>query len=418
MTMMRKIENLTGAEEAILAAAAESGAGSELHVKASQALREHGLPTRRVEAWHYTDLRARLKEFPTLASEPDPSAGTDWLSGYKALGPAIRLPVLNGYFLGEKADDLPDGLSVEAYAGAGFRDATDSVALLQTLLGQHGMKVEIADGAVIEKAIGMPHGLTGEVAASCRHKVTVGKGARASFVQRHVGRDGVASQSVTVTDLEVGDNAEAVWILMQQEGDAATHLAQLNVTLGEGSKLTILALNAGGALVRREINVVSKGEGSDLTIRGVNLIGGEAHIDVTTSLVHEVPNTVSMETFRNVVFDRGRGVFQGDIRVAQIAQKTDARMACNTLLLSDEAEFSAKPELEIFADDVQCAHGATVADIDPNHLFYLRARGVPEKEARAMLVLAFVEESFDEVEDETLRGGLNGVIEQWLEAHG
>ena len=125
-----------------------------------------------------------------------------------------------------------------------------------------------------------------------------------------------------------------------------------------------------------------------------------------------------METFRNVVFDRGRGVFQGDIRVAQIAQKTDARMACNTLLLSDEAEFSAKPELEIFADDVQCAHGATVADIDPNHLFYLRARGIPEKEARAMLVLAFVEESFDEVEDETLRGGLNGVIEQWLEAHG
>ena len=135
-------------------------------------------------------------------------------------------------------------------------------------------------------------------------------------------------------------------------------------------------------------------------------------------LLHDVPGSVSTELFRNVATAHGAGIFQGQIRVAQIAQKTDARMACNTLLLSDEAEFSAKPELEIFADDVQCAHGATVADIEDDHLFYLMARGIPQKQARAMLVQAFVEEAFEEVEDEALRDALNARIENWLDRHG
>jgi Fe-S cluster assembly protein SufD len=121
--------------------------------------------------------------------------------------------------------------------------------------------------------------------------------------------------------------------------------------------------------------------------------------------------------FRYVLFDRGRGVFQGMIRVAPDAQKTDAKMACNTLLLSDDADFAAKPELEIFADDVVCGHGATVADIDDNHLYYLRARGIPENKARAMLVNAFVAEVVEELEDEPLVEALEEVISGWLEKH-
>jgi Fe-S cluster assembly protein SufD len=121
--------------------------------------------------------------------------------------------------------------------------------------------------------------------------------------------------------------------------------------------------------------------------------------------------------FRNVVFDRARGVFQGMIRVAPDAQKTDAKMSCNTLLMSDDAEFAAKPELEIFADDVQCGHGATVADIDGNHLYYLMARGIPKNKARAMLVNAFVAEIVEELEDEALVEALEGIISTWLEKH-
>jgi Fe-S cluster assembly protein SufD len=139
---------------------------------------------------------------------------------------------------------------------------------------------------------------------------------------------------------------------------------------------------------------------------------------VTTALIHEAPGVAAQELFRNVATGEGRSVFQGQIKVAQVAQKTDAKMACNTLLLSDTAEFSAKPELEIFADDVACGHGATVTDILDDHLFYLRARGIPKKTARAMLVQAFVEEVFDELEDEALREALDARIESWLEANG
>ena len=402
----------------MLTASAALADNDPVRSAAANALREHGLPGRRIEAWHYTDLRTRLKGFPGLAARLDETAKTQHLDGYRRLVPAIRLPLLNGEFLIDRVDELPDGVSVGTCRGSGFRDATDAVALLQSLLGGEGAEIEIAPKARIDKSIGLPHDIVGEGAAAYRHRVSVGKDATVSFIERYRGENGVATQTNTVTDLHLEDGANVHWVMLQESGDLATHLAQLNVTMGGSSNLTILLLNTGGALVREEINVVSKGENSELMIRGVNLVGGQSHVDVTTSLVHEVPNTVSSEIFRNVAAGEGTGVFQGDIRVAQAAQKTDARMACNTLLLSDTAEFFAKPELEIFADDVQCAHGATVTDIEEDHLFYLRARGLPEREARALLVKAFVEEVFDEVEDERLHDALNTRIEEWLDRHG
>jgi len=136
------------------------------------------------------------------------------------------------------------------------------------------------------------------------------------------------------------------------------------------------------------------------------------------TLEHIVPNCVSGQIFRNVVLDRAKGVFQGQIKVAQIAQKTDAKMACNTLLLSDFCDFSAKPELEIFADDVQCGHGATVTDIDKNQLFYLKARGIGEKRARSLLVKAFIVEVVEELDNEVLIEALEKQFDTWLNNHG
>jgi Fe-S cluster assembly protein SufD len=220
-----------------------------------------------------------------------------------------------------------------------------------------------------------------------------------------------------VSEVKIGARAEVTWIILQEQGSEDTHLGQIRIDLGTDAKLRLFVINAGGKLVRQELYIKVAGEGADLTLRGINLLGGDTHTDVTMVLGHDVPNTGSTEVIRNVVFDRARGVFQGMIRVAPDAQKTDAKMACNTLLMSDDAEFSVKPELEIFADDVQCGHGATVADIDRNHLFYLMARGVPENKARAMLVNAFVAEIVEELEDEALVEALEGVISAWLEKH-
>jgi Fe-S cluster assembly protein SufD len=206
-------------------------------------------------------------------------------------------------------------------------------------------------------------------------------------------------------------------VIVQETADDAVHLARLTATLGRNAKLLVLLLNAGGGVVRREINVSILGEHSDFKLRGMNLLSGRRHVDVTMVVRHVVEHTSSTEFLRNVVTGEGKGVFQGQIRVAAEAQKTDARMACNTLLLSDEGEFLAKPELEIFADDVACGHGATVAEINRDHLFYLMARGVPEADARAMLVRAFVSELLDDMDDDALHDALNGVLSSWLQSH-
>lgn len=414
--MLKRVETLNTTEEAILAAAGGLDGSDPLRVAAGDVLKERGLPTRRVEAWHYTDLRSRLKPVEGLA-ECSKEAADKWVAANHPLIDGARLCFFNGEYLAGCSAALPQGVRLDqAAAAGGYRDATDAIALMNTLLSDNGARISVAPGARVTTPVMFAHGADETGAAVLRHAVEIGAGASAVFVERHESAGTAHTNTVTGLTLEKG--AQAVWVIVQQEDEAATHLAQLNVTLGEDTQLTILALNAGGALVRREINVVARGEGADLVIRGVNLIGGNAHIDVTTSLVHEVPNTTSSEIFRNVATANGRGVFQGDIRVAKIAQKTDARMACNTLLLSDDAEFSAKPELEIFADDVQCAHGATVTDIEPDHLFYLRARGIGEREARSLLVRAFVEEVFDELEDEALRDALNARIDNWLDSHG
>jgi Fe-S cluster assembly protein SufD len=221
----------------------------------------------------------------------------------------------------------------------------------------------------------------------------------------------------SVSEVRIGEGADVTWVILQEQGAQDTHLGQIRIDLGADARLQLFVINAGGKLVRQELHIAVTGEGADFKLRGVNLLGGETHTDVTMTLGHNVPNTTSTEIIRNVVFDRAKGVFQGMIRVALDAQKTDAKMACNTLLLSDDADFSAKPELEIFADDVQCGHGATVADIDDNHLYYLMARGIPTNKARAMLVSAFVIEIVEELENEALVEALEGVVSAWLEKH-
>jgi len=194
-------------------------------------------------------------------------------------------------------------------------------------------------------------------------------------------------------------------------------LARMNIVVGEGAKLTLFVMNAGGKFIRQELDFTVAGEGSELNISGINLIGDKAHIDVTSRITHNVPSTNSTEIFRNVVTDAGRGVFQGQIKVAQAAQLTDARMACNTLLLSEECDFSAKPELEIFADDVQCAHGATVTDLEEQYLFYLKSRGIPEREARRLLIRAFVVEIVENLDEEAIIGVLDSRIDAWMSRH-
>ena len=382
---------------------------------ALELLKSNGLPSRRVESWHYTDFRTLLKGVAPF----DSAAGTKPLAALLA-GSTI-LAASNGAALDAKA---PEGVSLtpvrEALADGSLalqlkaRGTDDTIGQINAAYVSDGWMVSIADGTELEVPLEIQNiQKTGQ--SHTRFPVRIGSDVKATIIERQNGGEGDAF-STSVSHVSVGDGAEVLWVILRDFGQA-TQLSQFNATIGKGSKLTLYIVNAGGKLVRQEVHVNVTGEDSDFELRGLNLLADDTHTDITMTVGHLVENTRSTQIIRNVVKDRARGVFQGMIRVAQIAQKTDARMACNTLLLSDEGEFDAKPELEIFADDVACGHGATVAELSKDYLFYLMARGVPENEARGLLIKAFIAEIIEELEDETLVEALESVLSNWLAVH-
>lgn len=415
---------LTEAENALLAAYTQQvgdlpGNGDVLIARDRLItdIKTRGLPTRRVEAWHYTDMRNLLRQVPAN-NDGDVAAIDPLISGSAVFalsnGKVVRKAKAEGVTVRGIEAMLEDGTGAFLMSPRGDDDA---IGRINGGFLRDGLEIAVADGAALAEPIELQVLHSGGQ-SHARFVVTVGAGASARIVERQQGNGSSAALVSSVSDLTLKAGAEVVWVIVQEQGVTDTHLGQINFRLEKDAKLRLFIVNAGGKLVRQEVHGVTVGEGSDFTFRVINLLGGESHTDVTMTLGHDVPETTSTEIVRNVVFDKASGVFQGQIRVAPDAQKTDARMACNTLLLSEEADFSTKPELEIFADDVQCAHGATVADIDRNHLYYLMARGIPEKKARALLVQAFVAEVVEELDDEPLVEALEDVIEGWLERHG
>jgi Fe-S cluster assembly protein SufD len=376
-----------------------------------------GLPTRRVEAWHYTDLRQLLTSVP----ERDAAAHAESIAPLVAGSTVLTVldgaaegkdPAIDGVTMSRVSDRLADGTMAKALAP---QDGDDAVGAFNAAFVTDGWFLDIADGTAPERPIELQH-VHGAGQAHVRLPVRVGAGVTATVVQRETGAGPALVSSVS--NLTIGEGSHVIWVIVQEQPEAVTHLGQFNAWIGKDAKLTLFVMNTGGKLVRQEIRVGTTGEGADFTLRGVNLLAGDTHTDVTMTLDHAVPMTSSTEIVRNVAMGRAQGVFQGRINVHQAAQKTDARMACNTLLLSDEAAFFTKPELEIFADDVQCGHGATVTEIDAGHLFYLMARGIDEKTARGLLVKAFVAEVIEDLEDEALVEALEAKLEGWFAAHG
>ncbi len=380
-------------------------------------LKKAGLPTRRIESWHYTDLRSLLRSVPPAQAVSVLDTLTPVVSGSAILpvlqGAAANVSAPEGVEVRRYAESLQDG---SAAAALDARGEDDAIGRINGSFVRDGFAVTIGAGVELEAPLEI-QALHGAGQVHTRFPVNFGAGSKATVIERHASRAEEGALVSTISELTLDDGAEVTWIVLQQQGGADSHLGQMRINLGANAKLKLYVVNAGGKLVRQELRIEVTGEGADLTLRGVNLLGGDTHTDVTLILGHNVPHTASTEIIRNVIFDKAKGVFQGMIRVAQAAQKTDARMACNTLLLSDDADFSVKPELEIFADDVLCGHGATVADIDRNHLYYMLSRGIPQNKARAMLVYAFVAEIVEELEDEVLVEALEAIISTWLDKH-
>ncbi len=397
-----------------------------------------GLPHRRLEAWKYTDLRTRLTEaFPpvraTGASLGEAELATALTARMIAL-PAYRLVVLEGELRPDLSDLAPlkaAGAEVtslgqalakpspwlkQVLGQAGATAATDAMIALNTALMTGGVALRLGKGVVLDKPVHLIHldGSGEPVSSITRNVVVLDEGASFALLESYGGLGGSGLQRNAVTDVAIGAKAALSHIKLQREGEGTYHLGTWRVTLAADARYGAFQFSTGAALARNQIYALFQGEGSSVNISGAFLMRGRQHCDTTLLVEHLVPRCSSRELFKMVLDDEARGVFQGKIIVAPGAQKTDGKQMAQALLLSETAEFDSKPELEIFADDVVCGHGSTSGQIDEDLLFYLKARGIPDAEARALLIQAFVGEAFELIEDEDLRNAFAATSAEWL----
>ena len=395
-----------------------------------------GLPHRRVEEWKYTDLRVALKDVAPLAL--DDASQVTVADLIVALGPlahvdAFRITFVNGRCRADLTDlEGAAALEVKPLAGA-LAAAPDAVAAelagttgpgkdatiaLNTAFMTDGAVIQVAAGAIVAKPLLVVFLRAGREArfTAVRNVIAVGDNASATIIEAHVVVPGTVpeGQINALSEVSVGRNATLAHVKVAVDEGRSTHLANWNVALGAAATYRGFQFTSGQGLARNQIHVVYKGEGGKLDLSGAYLARGHEHVDTTLVVDHAVPRCESRELFKGVLDDHGRGVFQGKIIVRPDAQKTDGKQMAQALMLSPDAEFDSKPELEIYADDVVCGHGTTSAELDDDMLFYCMSRGIPETEARALLIESFIGEAIDKVEHEALRTALMNYAVSWL----
>ena len=414
-----------------------TGRIAEARRQAFEAYERAGLPHRRIEEWKYTDLRVLMREVLPLAPEPDATALKRAAAALKlhAIAGVLRLVLVDGVFapkLSETAD-VEQGLNIRTLrqvleagdsalqAQLFAPDNSDAMVALNSAMMTDGVVIEVADGAALTQPMHIVHIASGAEPAAMftRSLLRIGKAANATVVESYIAADGAKAYQVhDCLVVSIGDGARLDHVRLIEDGREAFNISSAVVTLGADAHFNTFGMTSGSNVSRYQPVIAFAGEGSRVEANGVNLLNGRQHADSTLLLDHAVPNCASREIFRAVIDDRGHSVFQGRIIVRPHAQKTDAKMMTRALLLSDEAEADNKPELEIFADDVTCGHGATAGALDENLLFYLRARGLSEKEAQALLIQAFVGEAIESIANDALRELAILAAERWLAARG
>jgi Fe-S cluster assembly protein SufD len=391
-----------------------------------------GLPHRRLESWRYTDLRALLREARPLAEAANVTpAVRARLAVLKLDG--VRLVLVDGIFAPDLStlEDLPEGVTIQPLSEALVSTREDltgilsgpSVAdsdtglMLNTALMRDGVFIEIAEGTALSAPIAIVSLASGEDERAIFHRsvVRAAGGVKATIVEISEGVGSAASQINGAIVFETGDESDVQHVRIVTGHMAGTvQVLSTLATVGAHAKFESFALVCNAGTLRQQQFVRYAGEHTEMGLRGVNLLGGQEHSDVTLVVDHAVPHGTSRELFKTIIGGEGTGVFQGKVIVRPHAQKTDGGMTSNALLLDDGASMFNKPELEIFADDVVCGHGATVAQIDGEQLFYLMARGLPRPQAEALVLQAFAGAAVEFVADESLRELVMSVIEAWL----
>lgn len=406
---------------------------AESRAQAFEQFNSRGLPHRRVEEFKYTDLRALMREVAPFAATPSADEAQSALRNAKALADieALQVPFVNGHFVRDAVDfhNLPENVEIVPLTEA-LANGHEWLAKLSPVPWASGNPVYqlntsfMADGVMIRVAgpVETPIHLrfvtasASAVATATRVLVVVEDGASVTLLESHESTDGANHQPNDVIEMIAGDRTNVQHVRVNAEGDKALALSTLAVKIGAEVLFNSINVVAGPAASRHQVFAVLVGENTNLRVNGATMIKGTQHSDSTLVVEHNALHCESRELFKTVIDNEATGVFQGKIIVPHHAQKTDGRMMSAALLLEEGGSMNNKPELEIFADDVQCAHGATCGQLDEDLLFYLMARGLPKKEAESLLVQAFLGEAIEFVEHESVREALIGTVEGWLKA--
>ena len=394
-----------------------------------EAFASAGLPDTRLEAWKYTALRA-LGQRSFANGDDQPQARI--VDATSLILPGVdgpKLVFVNGVFRADLSalDGLPVGLTLQPLSQAlhgdteplrfalsrHYRETGDAFARINAARAGDGVVLRVAANAKIEAPVQLVFvGAAAEAALAwhARNVIELGDGAELTLIEQHVASGEQVHLATLVSDIELHQGARLHHTLLQNAAIGASLVRRSSLRLHARAHATLHVLELGGALVRHDLHAELLGDDAQLDTRGVFMPHGRQHIDTQLAIRHQALNTTSSSNWRGVANDRARGVFRGAIVVAPGADGSDASLSNKNLLLSPSAEIDTKPELEIYADEVKAAHGATVGQLDERSLFYLRSRGIPQAEARALLTAAFCRAVLDDLPNETLREHLSTLL--------
>ncbi|EHL96588.1 FeS assembly protein SufD [Acetobacteraceae bacterium AT-5844] len=388
-----------------------------LREKAAAAFRAQGFPTRKIEAWHFTDLGMMARSAFTEALTP-----VDGSVELPASHASRRAVFVDGRFREDLSETPVQSLGANLSAAEGLLGSVARVddvplAALNTMLFEDGALIDLPageDGGTIE-LLSIIEANDRPIAVHPRHVIRLGKGATLVLIERAIGRGEGRYLHNPVVEIVLEEGAHLTHARIQQEGKDGIFLSTVFAKAAAGATYDSFLLHAGAKFSRSEAHVSLDGPKAMAHLNGAQLLSDGQFGDCTTFLDHAAPDCASRQTVKTVLAGKSRGVFQGKIHVHQVAQRTDGYQMNQALLLSDQAEINSKPQLEIYADDVKCSHGATVGELDENQLFYLQTRGIPQATARSMLIEAFLEEAVESVEEETARAALAEAVAGWWE---
>jgi Fe-S cluster assembly protein SufD len=390
---------------------------------------ELGLPTRRQENWRFTNLRAlETTLYPPAAGETVIAEAA--LAPQRLGAPSHRIVLVNGCYSAALSDvtRLPAGVRLGSLKAAlqdlpelaaDLFEGSEAVAnqpfiALNTAFAADGFVLVLDDGVVLDRPVEILHlgRAASPLSVHTRHAVMAGKYSRASIVESHAGSGPYWRNAVAM--IRLGEGATVRHVTLQDEAREAIHITATHVALAAASRYDAFTLTLGAQLSRADTIATINGEGAYCGVNGAYLLRGSQEATTATLIDHAAPGSETREVFKGVVEDRAHGVFQGKIRVRREAQKTNAHQLNKNLLLSARAAVDSKPELEIYADDVKCSHGATVGDLDETAMFYLQTRGIAEVAARRMLIEAFAVDAIELVEDAPIQAYLRRHLDNWL----